>query len=143
MMRFVLDCSVAVKCFIKEALSEDALRLFETSEVLYAPDLILAEFSHAMTKHTRSGQIAQSDAKKAVSELRNDLAVMRSSISAYQIAIELAVETGGTAQDCLYLAHAFSLQVPLITADVVFVDRLRQARPNAAALTLQEWASSA
>lgn len=58
-MRYVLDCSVALKWFIAEPLSDIATRLlhqFVADETAFlAPDAIYAEFGYILRKHVLRG----------------------------------------------------------------------------------------
>lgn len=55
MLRYVLDCSVATKWFVPEALSERALPLLEQLKLgslgFIAPESFVAEFGHSMRRH--------------------------------------------------------------------------------------------
>jgi predicted nucleic acid-binding protein len=139
----VVDCSVMVKCFVQEPQSNIARDPFASRDELYAPDLILAEFSHAMTKNVRIGQISLDEAKGALMELRTDLVLSRVSVATYQHTVELALGTGNTAQDCPYLAVAEYLDVPVITADETFVAKVRKSPLPIPVIRLQDWPSSA
>jgi predicted nucleic acid-binding protein len=132
-----------VKCFVQEPQSDIARDLFESRDELFAPDLILAEFSHAMAKNVRIGQISLDEAKGALLELRTDLVLSRVSVATYQRTVELALETGNTAQDCLYLAVAEYINVPLITADEKFVAKVKKTVLPIPVIRLQDWPTSA
>ena len=60
-MHYVLDCSVAVKWFIPEELSDVALVLLARLEIgavsLVAPDSIFAELGHALRKAVLGGEL--------------------------------------------------------------------------------------
>lgn len=53
-MQYVLDCSVAIKWFLPEVLSDKALEVLRRfragTDSLVAPDLFLVEFGHVLRK---------------------------------------------------------------------------------------------
>jgi predicted nucleic acid-binding protein len=57
MRRYVVDASVAVKWFVPEIHSAEALRLLSLYCELLAPDLLPSEFGNILWKKTRRGEI--------------------------------------------------------------------------------------
>ncbi len=120
-MRYVVDCSVALKWFIPEPLSELAIPVLErfraASLVLIAPEIILAEFGHALRKRVGFRQLAREEAVKIWEDfltLGIDLAPDR---DLARLAFPLALDHMATFYDALYVALAQREDVPVLTAD--------------------------
>src|SRR5947199_4790019 len=117
MRRYVVDASVAIKWFVPEVHSEEALRLLSSGCELLAPDLLPAEFGNILWKKTRKGEIG---APKAVEILRAlpEIPIHLSVASALlEPAYLLATKFARTVYDSLYLALALLEECPMVTAD--------------------------
>jgi predicted nucleic acid-binding protein len=117
-MAMVVDASVAFKWFVPEPDSDRALALFETTEPLYAPDLVLTEVSNAMWARLRKLGGAHGPAvKAAASALPRMLTLLVPVVELLPRAIELAFDLQHPIYDCIYLALAEREKAALITAD--------------------------
>ena len=65
----VVDASVAVQWFAREAGSEAAARLVEGDQPLIAPDIMPLEVANALWKKTRRGDVPPGDLQPAVTRL--------------------------------------------------------------------------
>jgi predicted nucleic acid-binding protein len=117
----VVDASVAVKWFLAESGSEQALDLLESGERLLAPSIIRVEVMGAISRRYREGQLPLSKAKAAC-EAWNRLATgghLRV-IPTHELldqAVHLSFECRHALADCLYLAAAQTFGADLLTAD--------------------------
>lgn len=117
-MAMIVDASVAFKWFVPEIDSDRALALFETTEALYAPELILTEVSNAMWTRLRKMDGDHGPAvKAAVSALPRMLTLLAPVAELLPRAIELAFDLRHPIYDCIYLALAERENAVLITAD--------------------------
>jgi predicted nucleic acid-binding protein len=66
----VVDASVAIKWFLPEPLSNEAERLLDGGDALFAPDFLLIEFGNVIWKKARLGELARADADAALAALR-------------------------------------------------------------------------
>jgi predicted nucleic acid-binding protein len=66
----VIDASVAIKWFVPEPLSDQAERLLDGGDSLFAPDFLLIEFGNIIWKKVRLGELARGDADAALAALR-------------------------------------------------------------------------
>ncbi len=123
-MRLVIDASVAVKWSISEAGSEAATDLL--AHPLVAPDLFLAEFGNALTKKLRRREISLGQAWQALEEGPQRVELFSSRLL-LPAAFELSIGLHHSVYDCYYLALAEALDCPLVTADAVFVAKVRAA----------------
>ena len=131
MRAYVVDASAAVKWYIPESLSEQAVRLLDLSQesgaVLLAPDLILPEIVNVLwKKHSRSELSADESRTITQSIVEEFPARLVPSLALLPAAIEIALAYGRTVYDCLYVALAAAEGVPLVTAD----ERLANAMRN-------------
>ncbi|HVG07663.1 MAG TPA: type II toxin-antitoxin system VapC family toxin, partial [Thermoanaerobaculia bacterium] len=69
MTRIVVDASVAIKWFLPEQHSLQALRLLEGGRELVAPDLIWAEIGNVLWKRWRQGELADENARTILRDL--------------------------------------------------------------------------
>jgi predicted nucleic acid-binding protein len=114
---FIVDASVVVKWFVPEAHSDAARALLDVSHQYAAPDLLFAETAHVLWKKARRGEISARSAKDLVDAIcASDVESIPSRVLAAD-AQAMALVTGQTVYDALYLALAVRLDTRLITAD--------------------------
>lgn len=118
----IVDASIAVKWFVPEVGREAALQLLlQDGHRLCAPALIQIEVAAALTRRYREDPTQAEDIKL---HLRNWEKSLRRSIPRlhdlepdFGAAVALSIQLKHPLQDCLYLALAQRLQLPLVTAD--------------------------
>lgn len=120
-MRYILDCSVAVKWFLPEPLSEQAgrlLRQLEANQVSFiAPESMVAEFGHALRKHVLGARITAEESHILVDEflgLGIDLVPIAPLASH---AMRLTTLYTSTFYDALYVCLAIREDLRVLTAD--------------------------
>jgi len=121
-LTLVVDASVAVKWSVPEAGTDAAVELL--SQQLVAPDLFLAEFGNALTKKVRQREILADQARQAFEEGQRTVERLDSALLA-PLAFELSIALHHNIYDCYYLALADAMEWPLVTADAVFVTKVR------------------
>ena len=130
----VVDASVAAKWFLPEADSEAAQALLAGPRRLLAPDLIRIEVAAAITRQARLGRLSADRVRALVAEWAQALAdgaiTLTPARDDIDGAAELAIQLRHPLQDCLYLALALRLDVPIVTADRAFINRARTAHPR-------------
>ena len=116
-MKFVVDASVAAKWLLAEALSAKALDVVQPGNELVVPDLCWAEVGNILWKKSRAGELASTEAAKRF----DDLALMGirtvSNVVVARAALGVALATGRTVYDSLYIALAMHEGCRLVTAD--------------------------
>ena len=117
MTTLVVDASVAAKWFFEEDHSDAAIRLISPRRRLLAPDLIWAEVGNVIWKRARRNEITEDDARGIIADLLRMPLEITSTATHLPLAIELAMSTGRTVYDSLYLALAIERRCRLITAD--------------------------
>ena len=88
-----MDASVAVKWFLPEVQSAEAVRLLRDDYLLFAPDLIWSEFGNVLWKKWRQSKIEADVARRILEDFRRFPLEVRSSdtllAAAWTIAQEL------------------------------------------------------
>ena len=129
---FVLDASVVIKWFVPEIHSDAARRLLATTHQYLSPDLLFPEVGNAIWKKVRRGELTADEGQRLAADV-SSIAVETVSTRGLMIdAHALAITTGLTMYDAMYLTLAVRLKTELITAD----DRLSRtvsAHPMTAA----------
>lgn len=125
MTPLVIDASIAVKWFIPESHSINALRLLATGCELLAPDLIFAEFGNVIWKKWMRKELEP----EVISPLLADLIRMRLRVVPTAVlankAADIAITYRRSFYDSIYLALAVSAQGRMVTADEKLCNALR------------------
>jgi predicted nucleic acid-binding protein len=117
MTRLVVDSSVVIKWSVPEIHSADALRFLDPDLGRDAPELLLAEVGNILWKKVGRGELTRDEAERIAGDVVvADVAVhpMGPLLGA---ALRIALETGRSAYDSMYLALAESLSTRVVTAD--------------------------
>ncbi|MCY2925906.1 MAG: type II toxin-antitoxin system VapC family toxin [Planctomycetota bacterium] len=117
MKHLVVDASVVVKLFFEEEYSQSAERIVASAEELLAPDLIWAETANVIWKRHRNGEISPEDAAAIGAQIAALPLNIHDSGGLIADALDLAMQTGRTVYDCLYLAVAVKTGSILATGD--------------------------
>jgi predicted nucleic acid-binding protein len=129
----VIDASVAAKWFFEEEHTAAALRLLEPGRQLHAQDFFLLEVDHVVTKRIRRRELSRAQGEEVRGALRVFPVARHPFEPLADPAFALACRTGRGLYDCLYLALALLLELPLVTADRRFFEALAGA-PRAASM---------
>jgi len=124
MKTVVVDASVAAKWFFPEEHSQAAKRLFSRRCQLIAPDLLAAEFGNLTWKRVRRRELTPDDASSLILDFFRLPLSLISSGPLLPIALDMAIDTGCSVYDCLYLALALNQDAVLVTADQRFANTL-------------------
>ena len=120
MTSVVVDASVAIKWFIPEVHSDEAVRLLDPGIALCAPDLIVSEFGNTLWKKTRRGEVAPETASLILAAFERVGIEIVSSRDLIPAALMLATSLDCTVYDSLYLTTAIARRWVLVTADRKF-----------------------
>ncbi|MGD0772267.1 MAG: type II toxin-antitoxin system VapC family toxin [Candidatus Solibacter sp.] len=130
----VVDASVAVKWLVPEADKAAADELLSGGVTLLAPALIQVEVAAAIARKVRFDEINSQEGESALhlwlEFLLNGLVTLVPDETDLAGAWQLATEFRHPLQECLYLALAFRLRTPLITADRKFAGKARAVHPE-------------
>jgi predicted nucleic acid-binding protein len=120
----IVDANVAVKWVVGEPGSELAELLLDRR--LVAPDLLSVECANILWKKVRRRELAPDEAAAAVQLLENAEIELRPTRSYMTTATAIAIELDHHAYDCMYLAMAEDVGLPVVTADERLVRKVRQ-----------------
>jgi predicted nucleic acid-binding protein len=121
---YVVDANVVAKWFVPERLSEEAVRLLDERHELASPDLLWPELGSVLWKKARAGQLTAQEAARIVQALDQFPVTVFPSRLVLEGALEIALATGRSVYDGVYLALAVALKCPLVTADERLVNAL-------------------
>jgi predicted nucleic acid-binding protein len=122
----VVDANVVIKWHVAEVHTEAALGLLgDGAPDQHVPDLVFSEVGSILRKKVRRGDLTGDEARRighlvAVAPLE-----VHPSSPLLEAALEIALRTGRTVYDCIYVALAVSLDARLVTADEKLYNALR------------------
>ena len=117
MTTYVLDASTVAAAFFQEEHAGRAQGLLAGGHDLHAPDLIYAELANVIWKRHNRGQIDSDEAGDLLADIRGLPLRITSCGDLAEAALKLALRTGRSAYDCVYLALAVKERSVLATAD--------------------------
>lgn len=124
----VVDASVAAKWLFRESLRERAARLLDVDAELLAPDTIWGELGEVVRQKLGAGRVGREEAAVILGEvLRIPVAALHTR-PYLQLAFEIALDTGESVYDGLYLAVAEAYDCQVVTADRALVDAVAGTR---------------
>lgn len=126
----IIDASVALKWAMPEPDSDKAHAL--RAGALFAPDLLLVECGNALWSASRRGIISALDAEKRLQKMSELPIGLTAADTLAKSALPLALTLDHPIYDCIYLALAVDLDIPLVTADQRFLKALQPHPPLAA-----------
>lgn len=114
----VVDASVVIKWHVTEVHSEAALRLLQDdAPPLHVPDLMFPAVGNILWKKVRRGELTEEQARGIGHLVAVAPLAVHPSAPLLEAALEIAVRTGRTVYDSLYVALAVQLNCRLVTAD--------------------------
>ena len=114
---FVVDASVVIKWFVPEVHSDRARRLLVATHQYLSPDLLFPEVGNAIWKKVRRSELSAEEGQRLAVDIAG-IAVETVPTRGLMVdAQALAITTGLTVYDAMYLTLAIRLQTELITAD--------------------------
>jgi predicted nucleic acid-binding protein len=116
-MTIVVDASVALKWYLNEDDSEQALALLAADERLIAPDLVVAELCNGAWRLIRHGELRSEQLAIIARGAPDAFAALHSSASLAVRAAAIALELDHPVYDCFYLALSEAEDTPLVSAD--------------------------
>lgn len=125
MSTLVVDASVFAKLYLPEPDSPRADRALRGRSDLAAPDLLWAELANVLWKQCTRGGIDPRRARELMREARMFPLQTHPCAELAEHATALALETGRSAYDCVYIALAIRERGELLTADERLVNALR------------------
>ena len=123
MQSFVIDPTIALKCLLPEADSEQALAAIDR-HALQAPEWLAAECAEVLAHRVRQGEIDRERAAAALDDLELLPISWVADRQLIAAAFDIAADIERPIQDCLYLALAVERNLQLLTADRTLLQAL-------------------
>jgi predicted nucleic acid-binding protein len=139
MSEIVVDASVALCWFAREAGTQAANRLIGGKGDLIAPSLLLAEMANGLWKKTRRGEMTVELAGIAMKEIRRFIPEFVDLSELAAAALELAHDLDHTVYDCCYLALALRRGATLVTLDRTLVYGAARSGRAHSVVYLTDW----
>lgn len=135
MTDLVVDASIAIKWYVREADSETAHRILLAPVTLHAPALLRLELANGLWKNWRKKLVSAEQIGEAMASLDRTIGHWREPEALIEAALKLCFALDHPVYDCLYLALALELGAPLVTAD----RRLLAITPTGMAVALESY----
>ena len=116
-MSLVVDASVAIKWYVREELHEEAASVLDQEQLLFAPDLIVAEVTNAAWKKVRRSEIDRAMAERIGAEICSGVPLLYSCRHLNARALQISLFCKHPIYDCYYLACAELIGGILVTND--------------------------
>lgn len=139
MPQLIVDASVALKWFVAETDSDQAMRLLNPGNDLLAPAYILVELANALRTSFALQRITEPLAMQAVNDARSYFSHVIEDALLIGPAFDLAIRIGHPIYDCMYLAAAQLEAAQLITSDAKFVTKLTATAYASDVVLLSDW----
>lgn len=127
-MNLVIDASVVIKAYVPEILSDKAVevmsRVADGELVLLAPDLLYPETGNILWKKRRLHELTIAEADEIVDAISALPIKIEASRPVMPLAVTIAMQSGITVYDAMYVAVARIYETRMITADKKLVDAL-------------------
>jgi predicted nucleic acid-binding protein len=116
-VKLVVDASVAAKWLVPEVLSEGAVGLLDPGNELVVPELFWAEVGNILWKKARAGELQKIEALTRFDAVASmGLRTISNQVVARR-AVQVALATGRTVYDSIYIALAMHEGCRFVTAD--------------------------
>ena len=127
-MNLVIDASVVIKFYVPEILSDKAVealsRVTDGELVLYAPDLVYPETGNILWKKQRRRELTSEEVDEIANAIIALPMIIESSKPIIPLAVSIAMHSGITVYDAMYVAVARVYETQMITADKKLTDAL-------------------
>jgi predicted nucleic acid-binding protein len=124
----VIDASVVIKAYVPEILSDKAAevmsRVADGELVLLAPDLLYPETGNILWKKRRLHELTVAEVDEIVDAITSLPIKIEASRPVMPLAVTIAMQSGITVYDAMYVAVARIYETRMITADKKLVDAL-------------------
>ena len=117
MTRLVVDSSIVIKWSVREVHSDDALRYLDPDLERDAPELLLAEISNILWKKVGRNELTREQAERIAGDVAQADVTIHPMGPIFGRALQIALETGRSAYESMYLALAEGLSTRVVTAD--------------------------
>lgn len=135
----IVDASIALKWFVREADSDQARLLLQPGIERLAPDLVLAELANGLRRRERLKQIDKATVEAAIdgaARMFQSIAPLGSLVSS---AVHMSRTLNHSTYDCFCLALALEQGARLVTADAKFTAKVAASPYAPHVVLLRDW----
>ena len=129
-MKLVVDASVVIRWFVPVQDSQEALNILAMDRKLVAPMIAKFEIAGALVRWAQTSEIGKSNSSKNLQQWLEAISsnVLRLEDDPIDLSVgaELAVRIDHSVAECIYLAMANRLGVPLVTANDTFAIKAKK-----------------
>ena len=125
MSTLVVDASIVSKWFLQEEESDAARELLRKNWILYAPDLLVAEIGNVLWKRLERRELNLEQAELIVARFATAPIVLVPVEQLTGMALRIAHLHRRNFYDCTYLALALREKCRMVTADLRFLNAMR------------------
>jgi predicted nucleic acid-binding protein len=122
----VVDASIVSKWFLQEEESDAARALLRKNWILYAPDLLVAEIGNVLWKRLEKRELTLEQAELIMARFAAAPIVLVPVEQLSGMALRIAYLHRRNFYDCTYLALAIHEKCRMVTADLRFLNALRE-----------------
>ena len=126
MSTLVVDASIVSKWFLHEGGSDAARELLKRNWILHAPDLLVAELGNLLWKRLERKELNLEGAELIMARLAAVPVVLAPVEQLTSMALRIAHLHRRSFYDCTYLALALREKCRMVTADLRFLNALRE-----------------
>ena len=135
----IVDASVVIKWHVAEVHTDAALRLLrDDAPALHVPDLVFPEVGNILWKKIRRGDLTEEPARRIAHLVAVAPLAVHPSAPLLEAALAIAVRTGRTVYDSLYVALAVQVNCRLVTADEKLYNALKDGPLGAYILWVED-----
>lgn len=142
-MNLVIDASVVIKFYVPEILSDKAVealsRVTDGELLLYAPDLVYPETGNILWKKQRRRELTSEEVDEVANAIIALPMIIESSKPIIPLAVSIAMLSGITVYDAMYVAIARIYETKMITADKKLTDTLSKTEFKNDVMWLGTW----
>jgi predicted nucleic acid-binding protein len=142
-VNLVIDASVVIKFYVPEILSDYAekvlLRAADGRLLLYVPDLVYPETGNILWKKQRRRELAHEEVDDIVNAITALPMIVEPSKPIMPLAVSIAMQSGVTVYDAIYVAIARIYVTKMITADKKLTDALAKTEFKHDVMWLGAW----
>lgn len=124
-MTIVVDASVIAKWYVNENHTAHAELLINNKFDLVAPELAVTEVGNILWKKYRRGELSRLESERLIGLFLEEEIEYYCHADLLAEAFKLAISTGQTVLDCIYLELAIALDSNFVTADRKFFLAMR------------------
>jgi predicted nucleic acid-binding protein len=129
----VIDASLAVKWYIRESFSLEAVALLvENGGTITVPDIFVTEVMGVLVRRANIDKSLRAESEESLRRFatafaEQEITASRSEVVTMTEAAKLALDLGHPLKDCIYLALAKELGCDLVTCDARFAAKAKEA----------------